>query len=200
MYHPSVQRRRWGGDRPADAKERLVDAAETCFDRLGLARTTIDDIAREAHVSRATVYRHVRDRDELVLAVLEREAHRFAVRMGSGQAKTVDDAIVDGIVFALREVPTQPRLALLMQPGAATVIPGAWEVLYQQSLAVLGPLLEQASGSLRDDLPVEEVVEWVLRTVLSLLAMPSPVERDERELRAFLGRFLVPGLLAPVSR
>jgi hypothetical protein len=53
---------------------------------------------------------------------------------------------------------------------------------------------------LRDDLPVEEVVEWVLRTVLSLLAMPSPVERDERELRAFLGRFLVPGLLAPVSR
>jgi hypothetical protein len=87
-----------------------------------------------------------------------------------------------------------------MQPGAATVIPGAWEVLYQQSLAVLGPLLEQASGSLRDDLPVEEVVEWVLRTVLSLLAMPSPVERDERELRAFLRRFLVPGLLAPVSR
>ena len=67
MYHHGV-------------KPALVDAAEAAFARHGL-RATIDDVAREAGVSRATVYRHVRDRDELVLAVFAREADRFLQRL-----------------------------------------------------------------------------------------------------------------------
>lgn len=195
--------RRWGGSPPATteaARERLIDAAEACFGRQGVARTTIDDVAREAQVSRATVYRHVRDRDDLVLAALGREARRFAERMGLHRDRPLEDAIVEGIVFAVREVPNEPALAVLMRPDAATALPGAWPLLYEHSLGVLGPLVDRARarGGIRDDLPTEEVVEWVLRTVLSLLAMPGPVERDDDQLRAFLRRFLLVGLLAPV--
>ncbi|MCU1375768.1 MAG: TetR family transcriptional regulator [Actinomycetia bacterium] len=179
MYHSVVQRR-WGGDRPTDAKERLVDAAEACFDRLGLARTTIDDVAREAHVSRATVYRHVRDRDELVLAVFAREADRFLERMTSAGARS----ILDGIVFAVRQVPAQPRLMEILRAAPL----GAWDVGMERALARLGP---QLGGD-------AEAVEWVLRTVLSLLTIP--VEHSDDELRAFLERFLLAGLPVAVRR
>ena len=52
---------RWGAKHSrcdGTARERLVDAAEACFDRLGVASTTVEDVAREAQVSRNTVYRY----------------------------------------------------------------------------------------------------------------------------------------------
>lgn len=201
----AVIRQRWGRSRPTDvdaARERLVDAAEACFDRLGMARTTIDDVAREAHVSRATVYRYVRDRDELVLAVLRRGADRFLTKLLEHirPEQSLVASMVEGIVFSLREVRKEPSLARVFTPesmGATTNLPGAWDVLYDQALGVLGPVLDDArtEGALRSPLPSEEIVEWVLRLVLSLLSVTGPVERDEAELRAFLGRFLTQGLL-----
>jgi len=37
---------------------RVLDAALTCVGRVGLAKTTLDDVAREAGCARATVYRY----------------------------------------------------------------------------------------------------------------------------------------------
>ena len=57
---------RRSGTLPSDAqaaKARLMDAAEECFDRYGVVKTTMDDIAKTAGVSRPTVYRHFDDRD-----------------------------------------------------------------------------------------------------------------------------------------
>jgi AcrR family transcriptional regulator len=155
MYHHGV-------------KPRLVDAAEAAFERHGL-RATIDDVAREAGVSRATVYRHVRDRDELVLAVFAREADRLLERMTTSDARS----IVDGMLFALREVPRMPRLMEVVR----SPVPGAWEVCVERATARLGP---QVGGD-------DDAVEWVLRTVLSLLTIPTT--RTEPELRAYLERF-----------
>jgi AcrR family transcriptional regulator len=154
MYHGRVQ-------------PRLVDAAETCFARLGLARTTIDDVAREARVSRATVYRHVRDRDELVLAVFAREADRFLAAMAAAGVH----GLADGILHAVREVPGHPLLVDVMRNPPA----GAWDVCVERARANLPGL---------DD----DAVEWVLRIVLSLLTVPS--DRTEDELRLFLERFV----------
>ena len=67
-----MTRLRWGDSAPsgaAAARDRLVDAAEACIDRFGVGKTTLDDVATEARVSRATVYRYFQNRDELVLEV-----------------------------------------------------------------------------------------------------------------------------------
>ena len=39
------------------AEQRVLDAAKSCCERWGLAKVTIEDIANEAGVSRATLYR-----------------------------------------------------------------------------------------------------------------------------------------------
>ena len=41
-----------------DVRERLLQATYACVARWGLAKTTVEDAAREAGVSRATVYRY----------------------------------------------------------------------------------------------------------------------------------------------
>ncbi|MEA2588672.1 MAG: hypothetical protein QOH66_1599, partial [Actinomycetota bacterium] len=46
-----------GTDRVATQEQRVIDAALRCIARWGIAKTTLDDIAREASCSRATIYR-----------------------------------------------------------------------------------------------------------------------------------------------
>ena len=46
-------------ERPVGAEERVVDAALRCLARWGMAKTTLDDVAREAGIRRATLYRAV---------------------------------------------------------------------------------------------------------------------------------------------
>ncbi len=51
----------------------ILDAALIEFERHGLRRVALDDVARRAGVSRTTIYRRFANRDELVAAVIERE-------------------------------------------------------------------------------------------------------------------------------
>lgn len=51
----------------------ILDAAQTLFGRYGLKKVTTDDIAREAHVSKATIYLHYRNKQEILKAVIRHE-------------------------------------------------------------------------------------------------------------------------------
>ncbi|MGI8793766.1 MAG: TetR/AcrR family transcriptional regulator, partial [Acidimicrobiales bacterium] len=64
------------------ARERLLEAAYACVGRYGLGKTTMDDVAREAGMSRATVYRYFPGgRDEVINDVVGWEASRFFQRL-----------------------------------------------------------------------------------------------------------------------
>ncbi len=52
---------------------RVLDAALTCVGRVGLAKTTLDDVAREAGCARATVYRCFANKQQLLVALVGRE-------------------------------------------------------------------------------------------------------------------------------
>jgi AcrR family transcriptional regulator len=54
-----------------DIRTRIVQAARQVFGRAGLVSATIEQIADEAEVGVATVYRHFGDKDHLVWAVVE---------------------------------------------------------------------------------------------------------------------------------
>ncbi len=55
-----------------ETRERLLDAAELLFQRDGVSATSLNDIAREAGVTRGAVYWHFRDKADLFDAMLER--------------------------------------------------------------------------------------------------------------------------------
>jgi AcrR family transcriptional regulator len=181
----------------------MLDAAEACLARFGLAKTTIEDVAREAELSRATVYREFANRDGLLLAVATRDAERTAVA-AEHFLQGFDDVgswIVEGMLFCLREIPKRPVLSQFLAPqelGAASRLILNSERMLDIGNEILRPMFEPArrEGLLQANLDLDSLMEWVLRILMSYLAVPGPATRNEEDLRRLLHEMLLPAVLA----
>ena len=90
-------------DPPSPQRIRIVDGALACVARQGVAKTTVEDVAREAGLSRATVYRAFPDgKDSLLAAVVDTEVARLFSALGArmGESSDLSDVLVGGIVEA----------------------------------------------------------------------------------------------------
>ncbi len=203
-----MTRLRWGDHAPTGteaARARLVDAAEACLDRTGLAKTSLEDVAAEAQVSRATIYRYFTNRDELLLAVLLRELDRSydhdldPLVAGATTLDTMAAAIVDASAHLLTAIRANPKLQIFLSRDGAATIAGASVALFRAFADDLAPYLAaaQAAGLLRAELDLAEASEWILRGILSLLTVDGPVSRTEADERRFLHTYLVPALVPP---
>lgn len=206
-----MTRLRWGDEAPTDtraARTRLIDAAESCIDQFGLSKTTLEDVARRAEVSRATVYRYFANRDELMLEVLLRDLERSRERELDEFFHDADDpaafgvALVDAAAYLLSAIRSSPKLQLLLQregPGFTSTISGASERLFRQWIQDVAPYLAHAqeAGLLRRDLDPAETAEWILRIILSLLTIEGPRHHTPEEERRLMTTFVIPALLPP---
>jgi len=62
-------------------EDRILDAARRCVDRWGMNKLTIDDVATEANVSRATLYRIFPGGKDIMFDALRvRESQRILCR------------------------------------------------------------------------------------------------------------------------
>ena len=196
---------RWGADVPDDldsAKSRLIDAAEECFGRLGIAKTTVEDIAKEAKVSRATVYRYIEGRDDLVLGVLLRDTDRHLgrIRPRMEQLGSLSDVIVEFVVMTERATRRDPSLSLLFTVDEARlaggIIAGASLVLFERVKDFFLPFFARWPAQLGEGVDVTGASEWIVRTLLSLLTVRGPHLRTPDGQRQYLRTYLVPAICA----
>lgn len=186
----------------AVSEERVREAALRCIARWGLAKTTLDDVAREAGISRATVYRLVPGgKDGLVEAVARAEVDRFfagvAARMA--EADTLEDVLVAGMSEAGRRIVGHPALKFLMAHEPEAVLP---RLAFAKLDEVLDAAACVAAPYLERHLPAADAAraaEWAARIVLSYACTPgeSHVDiADEASVRRLVRAFVLPGLLA----
>jgi AcrR family transcriptional regulator len=129
---------------PATQERRILDAAKSCCERWGFAKVTIDDIAAESGVSRATLYRlFPGGKDVLFDALRVRELEEFFALLASQVETTdnLDDLLVATVVAATRELRADQHLALMMasEPG---------EALSQLTVAGLPRIIRMATVTL----------------------------------------------------
>jgi AcrR family transcriptional regulator len=184
------------------SRDRLLAAAERCLRRSGIRRTTVIEIAHEAGMSRAWLYKHFPDKASLIVAALARTDERFWAEAHARMAAA--HGIAAQVAEAVRLSKEHEPGALLLrlkaeepEAYAETVGVGLREMM--PGMAVFWhPYLEAARsrGEVRADLDIERAGEWVMRTVLSLVTVPGhAVDGDDpASVRRFVEEFLVPGL------
>jgi TetR/AcrR family transcriptional regulator, repressor for uid operon len=192
-----------------EARARILDAAHEQFSRLGIQRSTMEDVARRAGVSRITVYRRFATKDVLVEQVVRREFRRYFDRflIDIEQAATAADRVVLGFVSSLQAIRRNPLIGGLMATEPDTVVPSmindGGRTVATVRRFVAGQLRrEQGAGHVPDDLDVDFVAEMMVRISASFLAIPSRLVDldDEEQLAAIARRFLVPMLEPRTSR
>jgi hypothetical protein len=72
----------------------------------------------------------------------------------------------------------------------------ASSAFFESSRETMGPFLEQAKrdGEVRQDLELDDFIEWTLRLIFSFAMFDSPEARDRTSLRRLIAEFLVPSL------
>jgi AcrR family transcriptional regulator len=179
---------------------RILDAALEQFTTFGLRRSSVDDVAKRAGVSRVTVYRRFRNKDGLVEACLLREGSRFFQKLDSAVAPlpAMEDRVVEGFVVALRHTRAHPLFGGLLKLEPEVVLP----YFTVQGGASLAATTEYLTGHLRRAQQAEgrpesdprPVAELMVRVAVSFLLNPAGCIEldDEEQARAFARRYLAP--------
>jgi TetR/AcrR family transcriptional repressor of uid operon len=188
-----------------EIRVRVLDAAYEQFCRMGIQRSTMEDVAKRAGLSRITVYRRFATKDTLVEHVVRREYRRYFDRflVEIKQAETVADRVVLGFVSSLRAIRGNPLIGGLIatEPGllASSMITDDGRTLATVREFVAGQLRhEQHAGNVSTQLDVDVVAELMVRVSASFLAIPSQVVDldDDEQLATLARRYLVPMLEA----
>lgn len=91
----STTDRPYGGqstaDRDADRRSRLLDAALVCFGTLGYSGTTVEGVCSAAHVSTRSFYEIFAGKEDLLLAVYDRELAAIQARVVAALRDPADD-------------------------------------------------------------------------------------------------------------
>ena len=187
---------------PVVTRERILDAADAAIRRYGLRRASMNDVATLGHLSRGSIYRYFPDRDALVAATLERATRRFveASEEVVRRRRSLAAQVAEAAVFIRTHLDDD---ALTFNTGADDALIGALFASQIESLLAYfvdfwQPYLAAAEerGEIRRGLDHRRVAEWIVRTMVSFVTMPSVVvDLDDADaVRAFVQEFVVRGL------
>jgi AcrR family transcriptional regulator len=185
----------------ADTRDRVLAAVVACAGRVGMARITVDEVAREAGVARASIYRWFPGgRDQLVDEAVTWEVGRFVARMTAAMdaADDLRGRLVAGLGFAHRAIAEHQVLQRLLATEPGGLLPQ----LQQALPLVLGVLRSELAGHVaadpgrRPDVEPAEAGDWLARMVLSLVIEQGRWDLDDpAEVEALVDRHLLAGVV-----
>ncbi|HEY2830963.1 MAG TPA: TetR/AcrR family transcriptional regulator [Sporichthyaceae bacterium] len=186
----------------ATERGRIFKAAVACFARYGLRRTTMDDVATAAGVSRKTVYNYFTNKSVLIAEVIFDEARRVNARARRGLDLDLPSAelVVAAELALLASARKSDYIEILLNPAdfgtAAEVIEESARVAEVQR-EYWDPILDRIAE--RGDLPADhdraEAVFWLTFVHVALCARPRGGDREQ--VRRMLTRYVATGVLSP---
>jgi AcrR family transcriptional regulator len=193
--------RHLGGDDRSSTRVRIVDGTLRCLARQGLAKTTVDDIAREASLSRATVYRTFpRGKEGILAGVVETEVARLfsSLAVAMGEAGDLEDVLVAGMVQAARQLRSHAALTYLLRHEPGAILPYLTFAELDHVLLVAGDLAAPFFARWLEPGQATRAAEWAVRIVLTYCSDESPGTdlTDPVITRGLVRAFVLPGILA----
>jgi AcrR family transcriptional regulator len=181
---------------------RVADAALACIADDGVRAVTVEHIAVEAGVSRASVYRWFPGgRSDVLLAAGRRELDRFfdEIEPLLATATTLEDVVAEGLAGAVRFLRESGPLQALLLHEPELVLP---HLAFDRMGTAFDVACTVAVGHLRrflDERDARRTAELVARLALSHTMSPS-ADLDVGDVdaaRRLVRRFVTPGLVPP---
>jgi AcrR family transcriptional regulator len=155
---------------------KVVDGALRAIARYGLTKLTVDDVAREAGISRATLYRYFPGRGAVLGAVVaaETESLQRGLDEALAETTTLADALAAVAGFGARAFADHAALQHLLATEPGTVLP---HLCFTGADSLLGVAADRIAPHLcrfMGPLEARRTGEWLARIVLSYGLAPPP--------------------------
>jgi AcrR family transcriptional regulator len=183
----------------ATNRQAVADAAVRCFQRFGVHRASMTDVADEAGMSRQSVYRLFPSRPGLLEFIVGQRiaAMGESLRPYFAGVETLEEALVEGSMLSV-QLGTEDQLfaEIVNQSGEHKLeqflFRGSKEI-QKMMLALWAPVLNKAraDGKLRPGVTNEQAVAWIRNQHAVLMIR----EDDEATRRRHLETFVVPSLV-----
>ncbi|WP_019925262.1 TetR/AcrR family transcriptional regulator [Nocardia sp. BMG111209] len=185
-----------------EARGQILEAAQATFQHFGLAKTTMDDIAKAAGVSRPTIYRYFRDRDTLIAELIRLRSRKLFVHGTKFvlERENFRDQLIDGLMFMVDHGRRDPLIRLIVGPehmDLATTVVGTSRLASTLTLEMWGPIFDRARerGELRAGITNEQACEWLALVQLILVGRLDFEDPADPAHRLMLETFVLPAFL-----
>lgn len=182
---------------------RILDAALELVQRWGYRKTTLDDIARQAGVTKGTIYQHWKTREALFEALLQREYLSFMLdfreRIANDPSSALLSSLIRHLVFL---VITHPLLKAMLQRDTEMlgdlIRTSTGQQLIPARLEVSQVYLEQlrAKGLLRTNVSIDTQMKMMTAICMGFFLIDQVVPPDRR----FSPDEMVEGLVETIQR
>ena len=152
------------------SRMRILKSARTLFSAEGYEETTMEDVARYAEVSRATLYNYFPSKESLLTGIAEDEmdtiSHLIDVELQSEPQYLLKLlAVMESFVFDIASYIALARRITYLNSCPDSILYG----IRLRMLHIVHDLVEgaQQQGDIRTDVPVEDLVHMVLGVCLT---------------------------------
>ncbi len=178
-------------------RERVLLAAMNLFKALPISKITMEDVAREAGVVRSTVYKHFKNKEELLAALLAHEIrsnHHPAIREMHERATSIEnltDMFMAEHELALDYVLLGNTFDPSRIPGIGELVLASTEIA-EANRSLWLPILEdyRKHKLIKPDLDLEQTIRWLTYQHVWLLSHPNALTDSNEERRAYMRTFL----------
>lgn len=175
-------------------KNRLMDGCIASIQARGVTKTSIRDIANETGIARQTVYKHFKNKNEILAASFQREGLAFGLEVADyiRDFSDLEDKFVFGFIYVVENFTNNPILAQVVAPGSTFLndvgmqyfnFADFGKLVYRQVFDQY-PKLEKNS---------EAISELWIRNSLSFISMPG-ASKSKEALEVFIRERLIPGI------
>lgn len=180
----------------SDVRARIVTAAYHCFERFGVAKTSMEDIASAAGLSRQTVYNHFSGRSAIIESVCLLEAVKVnaEVRKRVIRSGSFEERLADALYLIIRTVSENVYLKSFLEDVLFQAHASESEsAIHQLNRTLWEKFLTDAilRGEMASDLGLDEVLSWLTLTQAAIQIKLSTGGTSDGELRRLISRFVV---------
>ncbi len=195
----------WKRAQTIGTREHLIETAARLIGKSGYAGTTLEEVVREAGLTRGAVYHHFKDKRALFEAVIDRALRElvFALekRAVKWAARSGGERPAEALWLFVEELSDPATHRIVSLDGPAVLGYERWSELLGERLLEPIQLVIEASGGAPEREP--ELVAPLARLLFGAIQEASlhtaPEDRDAPRIERAL-RLLVERLLAPAPR
>jgi AcrR family transcriptional regulator len=187
----------------SNLKKKLIDAAEVCFEKKGVAHTSMLDIAEEAGVSRTSLYKYYPRIGDVLKATFVREFDRFEEKLAKklSRCTTAEERLLETVIGIAENVPKSSWIGSLVSGPRTRTEETALHVGRSALDTRIRDLIEEPltalfhQGKLRADVDRNQVVEWTRIQVHAFSVVRHPGEHSKKKRRELISNFLLRAIL-----